>query len=249
MRLAHVFFALAVGLSVVSSSPPVHAEEHAPSASIDALLVRLGKHAESFEKMKTRASFTIAGRLDELDGAGRYAGSKEMVVDVKARGVGLVPDTEIVRYVEDGKDKTSDARAEAQKRKAEGKKPKGKRMRELHLPFLPSERHRYTFSIVERSATDPGRVRIAFTPHEIAENAFKGSAWVDERTGEVLSMGFSPSKTPSFVEHIDVTVEFGLETSLGRAPSKVTIDAKGGFLVFRKHYRGSATITNPHILP
>jgi hypothetical protein len=172
-----------------------------------------------------------------------------MTVDIKARGDGQSSEAEIVRYVEDGKDKTADAQAEARKRRAEGKKSKGKRMRDFHLPFLASEQPRYSFTLAERSGTDSNHVRIAFVPRAAAEDAYRGSAWVDERTGEILSLGFSPSKNPSFVDHVDVTVEFGLPTSLGRAPSKLTFEAKGGFLVFRKHYKGTATIANARILP
>lgn len=38
-----------------------------------------------------------------------------------------------------------------------------------------------------------------------------------------------------------------LQTPLGRAPSKIDVDVRGGFLVTRKHYRGSATISNPRV--
>jgi hypothetical protein len=71
----------------------------------------------------------------------------------------------------------------------------------------------------------------------------KGSAWVDPAVGEITSLGFSLSKNPMFVDHVEVTVRFDLHTSLGLAPSAVSFDFRGGFLLIHKHYRGSATIT------
>jgi hypothetical protein len=246
MKRAYLFL-LTLGLLFAALAAPARAD--APIASgLDPLLLRLARHARGFETMKSKASFTLSGRMDELDGDGKAKSTKELVVDIHARD-GQPPDTDVVRYSEDGKDKTAEAKADAQKRRAQNKKPKGKRMRDFHLPFLDTEQARYSFSLVERSASDPNHVRIAFVPKAIAEDAYKGSAWVDESAGEILSLGFSPTKNPSFVDHVDVTVEFNLPTTLGRAPSKLSFDARGGFLFIRKHYKGSATITNAHLAP
>jgi hypothetical protein len=237
-----------VGLVFVCLPAPVRADGGDPT--IEPLLARLEAHAAKFEAMKKRGSYTFSGRVDEVDGDGKASSTKEMVLDVKAQANGD-PISEIVRYTEDGKDKTSEAQEKAKKRRAEGKKTSatnGRRMRDFHLPFLATERARYTFSLAERSNADPNQVRIAFVPKTPAEDAYKGSAWIDEKAGEVLSVGFSLSKNPTFVDHIDVTVEFGLPTTLGRAPSKIAFEAKGGFLVIKKRYKGSATITNPRVL-
>ncbi len=224
------------------------ADQQPDATAIDAVLARLEGHAAKFEAMKKRGSYTFSGRLQELDGSGNASTTKEMILDVKAQGNGADPITDIVKYTEDGKDKTTEAQEKARKKKLEGRKG-GKRMRDFHLPFLASERARYDFTFAERSSADPNQIRIAFVPKKPAEDAYKGSAWIDEKAGEVLSVGFSLSKNPTFVDHIDVTVEFGLPTALGRAPSKIDIDARGGFLVIKKHFKASATITNPRIVP
>ena len=78
--------------------------------------------------------------------------------------------------------------------------------------------------------------------------AIKGSAWVDETAREVLSMGFSFSKNPMFVDHVEVSVVFGLPTPLGRGPSKVSFDGKGGFLFIHKHMRGSGVLSDPKVV-
>ncbi|MBX3213862.1 MAG: hypothetical protein KF850_17620 [Labilithrix sp.] len=247
-RLAFVPVALAVSLVAVpdmvradDASPP----SAAPAPPLGPLLSRLARHAQQFEEMKRRGSFTLSGKMEELDRSGHVDGTKEMVVRVTATPAERV--TEVVRYLEDGADKTAEARKKAEKRRADRRSGKAEKARDLHLPFLASEQPRYRFSFAERDPNDASRVRVAFEPLVAAENAFKGSAWVDEAAGEVLTMGLSPTKNPTFVDHVDVTLRFDLATPLGRAPSSITFDARGGFLVIRKHYRGSATITEPRL--
>ncbi|HVH44446.1 MAG TPA: hypothetical protein VM925_18965 [Labilithrix sp.] len=243
MRASLVSSVLIVAIAALAEPRVGHANETPTESGTPALaplLSRLARHAEQFEQMKRRGSFTLSGRMEELDGSGRVDGTKELVVRVIATPAERL--AEIVKYLEDGTDKTSEARRKEQKRRAE--KKKGKRT-ELHLPFLLSEQPRYVFSLLERDPQNAARVRVAFRPIVPAENAFKGSAWVDENAGEVLTMGFSPTKNPTFVDHVDVTMRFDLPTPLGRAPSSITFDARGGFLVIKKHYRGSATITDP----
>jgi hypothetical protein len=210
--------------------------------SLEPLLDRLAAHAARFEQMKTKAAFTLTGHMEELDRHGGIDGTKD--VEVSVTPTGAASKTEIIRYIEDGTDKTSDARAKAAER---SRHPPPKKS-EFHLPFLASEQRRYVFSLVERDAQVPTHVRIAFTPHVAAEDAYKGSAWVDETDGEVLTIGFSLSKNPMFIDHIDATLVFALPTALGRAPSKFTFEATGGFLFVKKRYRGWATISRARLL-
>lgn len=228
-------------LALAVSAP---ARADAPALATDPalapLLARLATHAENFEQMKRRGSYTFTGKMEELDGKGHVDATKEVVVRVTASPAERR--AEILRYVEDGADKTAEAKKKADKSKSE--KAKGEKRKDWHLPFLASEQPRYAFSVVER---EPGRARIAFVPKTPAEDAFKGSAWVDEAAAEVVTVGFSPSKNPTFVDHVDVTMRFDTSTSLGRAPSSFTFDARGGFLVIHKHYRGSGTITDPSL--
>ena len=228
--------ALLVAPGARADEAPAVASE---SSALAPLLAKLGQHAERFEQMKRRGSFTLNGKMEELDKGGHVDGTKEMILRVVATPAERK--TEILKYLEDGADKTSEARQKAEKSRAEKKK---KKPRELHLPFLPTEQAKYVFAVAEREAS---RTRVTFHPVTPAETSFKGSAWVDEATGEVLTLGFSPSKNPTFVDHVDITMRFDHLTALGRAPSSVTFDARGGFLVIRKHYRGTVTITDPKL--
>lgn len=114
----------------------------------------------------------------------------------------------------------------------------------LHMPFLQPELGKYSFRVGESDPRSPARVRIYFTAKQRAKNLGNGSAWVDTRTGEVLTMGVSPSKTSFFVDFINVTLEFGDVTPAGPAISRIGFDAGGGFLFFHKRVRGEATLSH-----
>lgn len=207
-----------------------------------ALMAGLAAHAEAFEQMKRRGAFTLDGKLEQLDGDGKVSETKELRVRVTARPAPATPRSEIMRYLENGADKT----AEARERAASASPKRGKR-RDLKLPFLASEQPRYTFAITERHPTFPSRVRVAFTPLLPAEDALKGSAWIETTTGALLSLGFSLSRNPTFIDHVEVQIAFGLDTPLGRAPSEVSFEARGRFLFFHKHLRGHATVSSPRV--
>jgi hypothetical protein len=244
-------------LSVFATLPatPAHAGEtseaksHDDAATLGPLVARAARHAAQFEEMKRRGSFMLSGRMEELDRKGKVDVTKEMVVRVTATPA--TRQTEILRYTENGADKTAEARTKADKSRAERDKKEAKEKKtnfnDLHLPFLASEQPRYVFTLAERDPALPTHVRVSFVPVAPAEDALKGSAWLDETTGEVLTMGFSPTKNPSFVDHVDVTMRFDLATPLGRAPSSVAFDVRGGFLIVKKHLRGSMTITDPSV--
>jgi hypothetical protein len=236
----------ALGVVVTLSGWPTAArgdlDASAASASeLGALLGRLEKHARGLEQMERRGSFLLRGRMEELDGHGRVDGKKELVLRVTATPSERI--TEILSYLEDGADKTKEARDKQKKDASEPEDPKKKFM----LPFSPAAKGRYRFTLAERSEKTPDRVRIAFTPLERAHNTYVGSAWVDVPSGEILTMGLSPTKTPLFVDQIEVQVRFENQTTLGRAPSELSFEARGSLLFFKKHYRGSATLTEAKI--
>jgi len=259
MLSARRTIAAAAALGVVALGAPYAAlADGAPqgaavasSAVPEALMSGLAQHAARVEEMKKRGAFTMAGRIEALNGDGKPTERKEVVLRSTPTRVPMDREIKVIRYIEDGKDKTFDLQVRAIERRvkqlADPNKQAEDRKADLKLPFLASERARYVFSVVERNAAQPARVRIAFSPKVPAENAIKGSAWVDEQEREVLSLGFSFSRNPAFVDHVEVMVTFGLPTELGRAPSLLAFDGRGGFLFIRKHYRGSATISEPSV--
>lgn len=208
------------------------------------LLAKLGHHGERIEQMKKRGSYTLSGRIEQLDGAGVVDNWKDLILRVIATGEST-PKSEVVKYVEDGEDKTAEAKERASKRA----KKKVDKKREFKVPFLPSEQPKYDFRVLGRDARFPGRVKVGFSAKTPGEDVWNGSAWVNEKEGEIESMGFTFSQNPTFVDEATATLVFGNHTELGRAPSELKFDAKGGFLFVRRHYRGHATLTNAALTP
>lgn len=234
---------LSLGLASVTaaSALPRTLRAAAPDPS---LLAKLALHAAAFETMKTHASYAVDGKLEELAGDGSVSSTKQMTAAVVATGSAVHFD--IVRYVEDGQDKTQEAKDKQRERASEPKKPD---KHELHMPFLASEQPRYAFELAETDPLDPERVRVSFAPKVKDEDTTEGSAWVDAAAGNVLSVGFKLSKPPSIVDYVHVTVVFGAPTSIGPAPSKIAIDGQAGVLFLRKRFRAVATLSGHLITP
>lgn len=235
-----LFGALASAIAPARADAPPPPPPAAPA--LDLVLAAAGRHAQRFEEMRRRGSFTLAGHVDELSQTGAVAVNKDLVVRVTANGSDL-PLVDVVRYTENGADKTGEAKRKAEERRA---KKKRTRANDFHLPFHPDERARYAFSVAERDDKTK-RMRVAFAPHAPARDAYRGSAWIDETSGEVLSMAFLFTKTPAFVDRVAVALVFDQPTPLGRAPSALSFDARGGLLVVQKHFRGTARITDVKI--
>ena len=255
MRLSRSLV-LGVVLGLVVVVAPVETRADGGAATVgqalpDELLQGLAQHAARFEEMKRRGAFTMNGKIEEIDGDGKTEEVKEIVLRSIPTPAPMDRITTVFSYLENGKDKTADAQKRATERRAKRlADPDAQaeaRKRDLRLPFLASESGRYVFSVTERDPNDPSRVKIAFAPKVPAENAIKGSAWVDEKEREVLTVGFSLSKNPTFVDHVEVTIVFGLPSALGRAPSRVSFEGRGGFLFIRKHFRGVATLSQPAV--
>jgi hypothetical protein len=220
---------------------PRDAHGAAPSAD---LMQHLAVHAAGFETMKTHASYAVDGELQTLATDGLVDGTKELTGNVVADG--KKAKFKVVKYTENGADKTDEAKQKAKEAAAKNKKDKKKNIR---MPFHATEQGRYDFDVVETDPNDPSRIRISFVPKTKAEDTIEGSAWVDTKTGTVVSAGFKLSQPPSFVDYVHVTVEFGAPTALGPAVSHVSITGKGGFLVFRKEFRADAKLSSYAITP
>ncbi len=212
-----------------------------PSPSV---MAKLARHAAGFEEMKTHESYSLGGTLQTLAASDAADSTKAMTARVTADGKRT--HFSVLKYTEDGEDKTDEARAKAAEhdRKKALQKPDAKKKRDLKMPFLKSEQARYVFDQVETDALAPSRVRITFVPKETADDTVEGSAWVDTKTGTVLSTGFKLSKLPSFIDYVHVTVEFGTPTAFGPAPSVVKVTGRGSFLFLKKRFRGEATLSD-----
>ena len=237
--------AVALTLSSLFFAREIRADDATPLA---VLLPKLAISSARLEAMLKKASFTVTGKMETVGGDGAVSDPKEGIFKVVNDGSGNPPKVEVVRYAEDGKDKTDDARKKAEERAKEPKKAK-KPDEETHVPFLGTEQGKYDYRIGEADKTDPSRVRVYFTPRSPAQNLLQGSAWVDATNGNILSMGASPSKTPPFVDYFRIQIECAENTAMGPAPSKIIFEGGGGVLFVKKRFRGAATLTSWQVAP
>jgi len=126
-RRAPLFFAVPIFMLTASS-----ARAEPPPAE---LLAKLADYARHFEQQRTHETFAVQGRLDELDGDGKPDGKKELWGHLDSNGLDV--HFRVIRYLEDGEDKTDDAREKARESDEKNKKKK-KDGKELKMPPLPS---------------------------------------------------------------------------------------------------------------
>jgi hypothetical protein len=242
MRHAVATAALAVVAVIALALAASSAHADAPSPE---LMTKLAAYAAQFEAQGNRASYTVEGRMDLLDSDGKVDSYKEAKAHVDANGGD--PRVTVIRFVEDGKDKTADAAAKARESDLKRKKKREQGHR-LRMPVRADQQARYVFDQVETDASS-SRARVTFVPKTPAEDTFEGSAWVDTTAGTIISAGFKLSRTPMFVDFVHFSVEFGAQTSLGPAASKLTVEGEGGILFFRKHFVVKATLSDYRIAP
>ncbi|MGD0675820.1 MAG: hypothetical protein ABSC94_10405 [Polyangiaceae bacterium] len=201
-------------------------------------MTKLATFAAHFDEVRARGSYVVDGRFETLDGGGHTSSVKAVLARVEPAGTShrLV----VLRYTEDGRDMTPDAQRRARDAAA---RPKDKNDLSISLPVAAQQQARYAFDEVERDQVDPSRVRIAFVPKVLDDHSIEGSAWVDTRTGAVVSAGFKLSKTPFLVDFVHITVEFGARTPLGPAVSSISVRGQGGLLFFRRGFRAVATLS------
>jgi hypothetical protein len=205
-------------------------------------MARLADYAARLDSMRTHASYRFEGELSTLDRDGKTDSVKAMKARVDADG--RATHTTIFSYTDDGEDKTQYAQKKAIDR--EKKKPDKPKVR---LPILADEQQRYVFDQVETDAADPARVKVTFVPRTPGSDTIEGSAWVNAKTGALLSAGFKLSKPSMFVDYVHFSVEFGDTTSLGPAISSIEVDGRSGFLFFHKRFHGKAVVHDYAIVP
>jgi hypothetical protein len=233
---AAVALGTAMGSSRAASASPPPPE----------LMARLAEYAARLDSMRTHASYHVEGELSTLDRSGKPDSRKAM--DARVDTDGKTPRLVVLHYTEDGEDKTADARQKALEREEKRRKEKKDKTR-LRIPILATEQPRYVFDQVEVDPAEPFRVKLSFVPRVQGDDTIEGSAWVDTRSGSLLSAGFKMSKTSMFVDYVHFTVEFGESTPLGTAPSTVHVEGQGGILFFRKRFQGTARVHDYTIVP
>jgi hypothetical protein len=235
--------ALAAAAAAVSSPRAASAEAPTPE-----IMARLAAYAERLDSMRTHASYRFEGELSTFDRHGRPDSRKEMKGRIDADG--STARMTVLSYLEDGEDKTRDAQERTAQNQNQNQNQKRKRDKpKIRLPILADEQPRYVFDRVGTDPADPTRVKISFSPRVPGADTIEGTAWVDARTGSLLSAGFKLSKPSMFVEYVHFQVEFDESTTLGPAVSEVRVEGQGGFLFFHKRFEGTAKVYGYSIVP
>jgi hypothetical protein len=209
------------------------------------LMARLASYGVALEKMRTHASYAFEGHIDAVSGDGKVDSTKAIKARIDADG--QRSRVIVLKYTEDDEDKTEEARKKQRDKDARSDKEKDEDR--LEFPFLASAQPHYVFDQVAVDSADPSRVQISFVPKDPDEHQTEGSAWVDTKTGTVLTAGFKLAKPGLFVDYVKLTLEFGARTEIGPLISRVTIEGKGGILFIRKRFRGEATLGDYRIVP
>jgi hypothetical protein len=159
---------------------------------------------------------------------------------------------EVLEALEDGRDVTGPVRKLRADRE---KKSQGKRGPpididlEFKLPFEGSQQGRYHFSVVGGTALTP---RVHFEPSGDRHRLWVGDATVDAATGTILSLFGHPAILPTFVDQIDVRMEFKPEVVAGTLPQRLIVEGEGHFLFFHKRMRYTSVAqvpVTPHAVP
>lgn len=246
---------LSFGATLASVSPRIAAvlatlvlssalsSARADEVSMNVLLERAARWAARLDEMVKRSSMRVEGYIESVDRSGQVRDRRSGIFRMHRPGT-QYSHVEVYRYIEDGEDQTKEARENVAKEEKKRRKKPPDPDKELRMPFMESEQPEYTFQITEKDSADPSRVKVHFAPKEPAKNRLVGDAWVDTKTGAVLSVGASPSKLSFFVDFIHVTIELREPTSVGAAPSKIEFEGQGSFLFFRRKFRGAAVLSD-----
>jgi hypothetical protein len=164
----------------------------------------------------------------ELDGDGKVAHTTATVLE-QSRKNGQIH-TDVKEAKRDGADETQAEQERAAKRDKENKRTES--------PFAARNVGKYTFVVLGKDKL----LHLGFQPKDGPETGvLVGEAWVDPEAGEVVKLTMKPSKTPPFVDHLDMQCDYEAKTEAGRMLSKFSFSGAGGMLMFKR--AGDAVMT------
>jgi hypothetical protein len=107
----------------------------------------------------------------------------------------------------------------------------------------PEGLYRYELEGVEEIA---GRLvlRARFEPVEPVEGTYKGSAWIDPDSAELVRMHGSALKLPLLLDRLEMLIDYGLAENGRNQVRRAAIDVAGGFAFISRHYRLEAELSD-----
>jgi hypothetical protein len=226
----------------------------APGAEAPAELLRkLAEHEARMMTVYREAAVTMSSKVEELNGDGKVEHSQEVVVRLELKDG--KQESELVRATRDGQDITADERREQEARKAKAEsEPKETGKKEvkvaLSTPFGADVQEKYRFTVLGPDQHDPKKLRVGFAPKgKKSKELWIGEAVVDPEIGSLHWMKQRPSEFPTFVDQMEMVLEFHTSTPAGPAISAVRIDGKGGLPFFKKTFRALTSFSDWAMAP
>jgi hypothetical protein len=184
-------------------------------------------------------------RTEHLTKDGRVRSVEEVTL---AHGTGVQGDEAspvLVRFMRDGVDVTEEERAKrASGREGGGARRGGGEGRRGSLtvggtPFHPQSQASVSFRRTSERRSIAGRDCQGFDYSRTDENGKQlvGTAFLDTRTGAPLLLRERPDPLPRFAERVWVTTRFRYEGPDEWYPTRIEVDASGGFLFVKKSVR------------
>jgi len=102
----------------------------------------------------------------------------------------------------------------------------------------PEERQNYNFELLP-----PDTIRgipthvVRVKPKRRSKHLIDGKAWLHQGLFEVIKMDFQPAKKPKFVKKAHMIMDFDEVQPEVWLPVEMKIDARGGFLFFKKSFQ------------
>lgn len=115
-----------------------------------------------------------------------------------------------------------------------------------HRPFPKEARqdvYDYRFDGVEDIEGRPAG-RIHFEPRTTDGQVSRGWAWVELGSGEPIRLQVSPVKPPTFVDRLDVLIEYGQAENGHNQARRVTLEGSGGFAFLARRLRVECTLSD-----
>jgi hypothetical protein len=202
------------------------AEEPSPT-----LLARLAESDSRLAAAQANGSLMARSVVEELSSDGKVTGRRDVLTRIVRKNGKTSP--ELVRSIRDGKDVT-----EAEK--------KGKlKIEDNGSPFAVTAQPLYRFWVVGPDKADPSKLLIGFSPRGKPDKSLSvGQAVVDPSAGTLLRLEIRPSKNPTFVKKLEITMTFGYPTPAGPALSGMDVYGEVGMLFFVSRFRTMTTLTD-----
>ena len=149
-----------------------------------------------------------------------------------------LPDKRVEKYnaiTEEGKVLSPEKVAEYQK--------KEKKTMSMRGSFLdPEERPNYTYELMP-----PDTIRgipsyvLRIKPKKKSKDLIDGKVWLHQENFEVVKLDFQPAKNPKYVKEIHMIIDFNEVQPGFWLLTELKIDARAGFLFFKKHFHHHET--------